>query len=177
MFSMKESKGSGASSSDSYLAAPSTPEIPAGATQFAEANRKAVPSILSPDLKIVGNLMSEGDLQVDGTVEGDIKARLLTIGATAQVTGALEAETVRVSGSVTGRIDAKSVVLERNARVEGDIVHESLTMEAGADFEGQVKRRSGAAKPKANGKVTALKSGEESAPAGNGHDAAESLSA
>jgi len=99
-----------------------------------------VPSIISADLKIVGDLKSNGDIQIDGTVEGDIDSRLLTVGERATVKGSVVAETVRVSGNVVGQIKASAVVLAKTAKVTGDITHESLTMEAGAFFEGGVRR-------------------------------------
>lgn len=105
-----------------------------------ESKTRGVPSIISPDLKIVGDLKSSGDIQVDGTIEGNIDSRLLIIGENAKIEGSIVAETVRVSGSVNGQIKAKSVTLDKTARVVGDVVHENLTMEAGAFLEGGVRR-------------------------------------
>lgn len=99
-----------------------------------------IPSIISPDLKVEGNLTSSGDIQVDGTVEGDVTSRGLTVGDGAMVRGTLVAETIRVYGSVTGTIKANSVVLASSAKVDGDITHGSLSMEAGASLAGQIKR-------------------------------------
>ncbi len=99
-----------------------------------------IPSIISPDLKIVGDLKSNGDIQIDGTIEGDIYSRLLTVGEQATVEGCIVADTVRISGTVLGQVKAKTVHLDKKARVTGDITHEILTMEAGALFEGQVRR-------------------------------------
>jgi len=99
-----------------------------------------VPSIISPDLKIVGDLKSNGDIQIDGTIEGDINSRLLTVGEQAVVEGCIVADTVRISGTVKGQIKARMVHLDKAARVHGDLTHETLTMEAGALLEGQVKR-------------------------------------
>lgn len=99
-----------------------------------------VPSIISPDLKVEGNLTSRGDIQVDGTVEGDVTSRGLTVGEKAVVRGALVAETIRVYGAVTGTITANTVVLAGTAKVDGDITHRSLSMEAGASMTGQIKR-------------------------------------
>ena len=113
------------------------PERPESPT--ASAGR-GVPSIISADLKIVGDLHSGGDLQIDGAVEGDITSRSLTVGESAVVKGALVAESVRVYGSVTGQVKANSVVLAKTARVEGDIAHQSLSMEAGAAFVGSLSR-------------------------------------
>ncbi len=99
-----------------------------------------VPSIISADLKIVGNLKSSGDLQIDGTIEGDIDSRLLIVGPGARIEGSIVAETVRVSGTVHGQIKAKTVAMDKTAKVVGDVVHENLTMEAGAFLEGGVRR-------------------------------------
>ena len=41
---------------------------------------KEKPSVLSANLTVVGNLNTTGDVEVEGTIEGDIRAHLLTIG-------------------------------------------------------------------------------------------------
>ncbi len=86
----------------------------------------AVPSIISADLKIVGNMHSSGDIQVDGQVEGDVLSRTLTIGEGAIVKGSVRGETVRICGQVHGEVNAGSVIIAKTARVSGDVVHQSL---------------------------------------------------
>jgi cytoskeletal protein CcmA (bactofilin family) len=100
----------------------------------------APPSIISRDLKIVGDLLSEGEIQIDGRVNGDIRTKVLTVGETAHVKGEIVAETVRVLGHVDGQIKAKSVKLALTAHVVGDILHEDLSIETGAFLEGNCKR-------------------------------------
>ncbi len=100
----------------------------------------SVPSIISADLKIVGDLHSNGDLQIDGAVEGDITSRSLTIGEGAVVRGSLLAESVRVHGAIFGQIKANSVTLTKTAKVEGNVVHQALSMEAGAILSGNLSR-------------------------------------
>ena len=85
-------------------------------------------------------MKSNGDIQIDGTIEGDINSRLLTVGEQAVVEGCIVADTVRISGTVKGQIKARMVHLDKTARVHGDLTHETLTMEAGALLEGQVRR-------------------------------------
>ena len=99
-----------------------------------------VPSIISADLKIVGDLHSNGDLQIDGAIEGDITSRSVTVGEGAVVRGSLVAENVRVYGAVFGQIKANSVTLTKTAKVEGNIVHQALSMEAGAVLSGNLSR-------------------------------------
>ena len=102
--------------------------------------KSSIPSIISADLRINGDLVCSGDVQVDGWVEGDIQSRNIVIGEGATVQGGLQAETVRVCGVVNGQIKADSVVLEKTARVTGDVLHKSLAMEQGASLEGMCKR-------------------------------------
>lgn len=106
----------------------------------AAAAKPAVPSIVSTDMKIVGDLTSEGEIQVDGTVEGDIRSRHLLIGGTAQITGEVIADVVEVYGTIHGQIKATTVSLAKTAHVVGDILHENLSIEKGAFLEGHCKR-------------------------------------
>ncbi len=98
------------------------------------------PSVISADLKVIGDLHCAGDIQIKGTVEGDIKSRTVTVGEGAHVEGALYGESVHVSGSVKGHIEAPTVTIAKTAKILGDIYHESLSVEAGAFLEGQCKR-------------------------------------
>ncbi len=153
MFSSKDSKTSDATSTGNGSAG---------------SNGKAsgVPSIISPDLKIIGDLKSSGDIQIDGCVEGDINSRTLTIGQSAEVQGSIVADTVRISGTVIGQVKAKEVTLERSAKMTGDITHGNLTMEAGALFEGHVRRMQGGASASGDSKVSPLRPNQT----GNGPD-------
>ncbi len=99
----------------------------------------SVPSIISLDLKVVGDLKCTGDIQIDGTIEGSVKGSLVIIGEGAKIEGSIEAETVRIFGTVNGRVRAKTVHLDKTGKVIGDIAHETLAIEAGAYFEGQVQ--------------------------------------
>ncbi len=65
---------------------------------------KAGASVLSSDLTVVGNLRTTGDIQVEGTVEGDIRAHLLTVGESATIRGEIVADDIVVNGRVIGRV-------------------------------------------------------------------------
>ncbi len=99
-----------------------------------------MPSIISADLKVTGDLLSDGDIQVDGVIEGDIQSRTVTVGEAAHVKGSISADTVRVCGAVTGQVRGTSVTLAKTAKVTGDILHQTLAIEPGAFLEGHCKR-------------------------------------
>lgn len=102
--------------------------------------KSKAPSILSADLVVHGSIMSEGEVQLDGTVEGDVKAGSLTIGEEANVKGEVVAETVVIRGRVQGSVRARQVQLASTARVEGDVIHATLAIESGAFFDGHCRR-------------------------------------
>ncbi|NRA99706.1 MAG: polymer-forming cytoskeletal protein [Rhodobacteraceae bacterium] len=116
---------------------------PKTTTDFAPTTPKAKPpaSVLSPDLTVTGNLKTSGDIQIEGTVEGDIRAHLLTVGEGATVKGECVADDVVVNGRIVGRLRGLKVRLTSTARVEGDIIHKTIAIESGAHFEGSVQRQ------------------------------------
>jgi len=108
---------------------PSTPKV------------KPAASVLSSDLLITGNIKTSGDIQIEGTVEGDIRAHLLTVGESATIRGEIVADDIVVNGRVVGRVRGLKVRLTSSARVEGDIIHKTIAIESGAHFEGSVQRQ------------------------------------
>jgi cytoskeletal protein CcmA (bactofilin family) len=105
-----------------------------------EGNNK---SVISNDLKIIGQglkIITQGTLQVDGEVEGDVRGSEIIIGERGKVTGTVAAERVIVRGKISGVIRGMTVALQSSARVEGDIHHMSLAIEQGAEFDGRCRR-------------------------------------
>ncbi|OCX66085.1 cell shape determination protein CcmA [Thioclava sp. SK-1] len=98
-------------------------------------------SVLSADLTVTGNIRTTGDIQVEGVIEGDIRAHLLTVGESATIRGEIVADDVVVNGRVVGRVRGLKVRLTSSARVEGDIIHKTIAIESGAHFEGSVQRQ------------------------------------
>lgn len=111
------------------------------ATPAKGSRKKGVPSILSADLRINGDVTSDSPMHIEGQVQGDIRTPHLTVGAEAQVSGMIETDEARIDGTVNGQITATKVELSKTAKVVGDIVHEVLSIEAGAYVEGNFQRR------------------------------------
>lgn len=116
--------------------APMGAPIPSGAPKA-----KPPASTLSADLVVKGNMKSTGDIVIEGTVEGDIRAHMLTVGESATVKGEVVADDVVVNGRIIGRLRGLKVRLTATARVEGDIIHKTIAIESGAHFEGSVQRQ------------------------------------
>jgi len=97
-------------------------------------------SVIGSDLTIAGNLIRKGEVQVDGIVEGDIDGSHVVVGESAVVTGGILADEVVVRGHVIGSVHGRRVMLQTTSQVEGDIFHQSLSIEQGAMFEGKSRR-------------------------------------
>lgn len=104
------------------------------------AGERSGPSIIGPDLVVAGNLMSKGEVQIDGEVQGDIHATHIVVGERARVTGGVFADEVVVRGHVMGSVRGRRVMLQTTSHVEGDVYHQSLAIEQGAFFEGKSRR-------------------------------------
>lgn len=100
-------------------------------------------SVIGKDLRIAGDkiiIVCQSRLQVDGEIVGDLAGREVVIGETASVTGSVSAESIEVRGRVDGAIKGQSVSLLPSAKVEGEILHQTLMIAEGAQFDGRVKR-------------------------------------
>ncbi len=100
-------------------------------------------TIIPADLQITGDLVSTGDIHVEGAIHGNITCRTLTLTAQPVIQGSVKAETVRVSGTFDGKLQAKKVTLTKAARMTGEIYYEILEIEPGASFEGTLSRVKG----------------------------------
>lgn len=129
--------------SPTQSAAPSQPASPPPApepTRSSAARAPKAPSIIGADLTIEGDVSGGGELQIEGTIKGDVRIEHVTVGDGGAVEGGIYAEAVEVRGSVTGSITAKQVRLYGACHVDGDITHEQLAMETGAFFQGRSLR-------------------------------------
>jgi len=115
------------------------PAAPAPVAQPQPRVARSAASIISPDLVVNGTLVSTGDIQIDGRVEGDVRSVGLVIGEKAFIHGEVCAEDVTVRGRVQGSIRARKVLLCATSRVEGNILHETFAVESGAFFDGNCR--------------------------------------
>lgn len=97
-------------------------------------------SVIGSDLTIIGNLVSRGEVQVDGEIQGDLHGTHIVIGETARITGNIIGDEIVVRGTVMGSIRGKRIALQSSSKVEGDVYHQSLAIEQGAYFEGKSRR-------------------------------------
>ncbi|MFM9890062.1 MAG: polymer-forming cytoskeletal protein [Rickettsiales bacterium] len=102
--------------------------------------KSASPSVIAADMNVLGNIVSDGVLDIDGQIEGNVRAHTVSIRPNGKIRGDVMAEVVMVHGTVEGLIRAQSVVVYASARIMGTIMHETLNIEDGAFIDGKCKR-------------------------------------
>lgn len=102
----------------------------------------AARSRLAEDLEIDGVVISSGPIDVLGGITGAVRAPDVLIAAGGRIEGQVTALALTVLGSLDGTVVAKTVSLAASAQVQADISYELISIEAGARFEGSLRRSS-----------------------------------
>lgn len=98
-------------------------------------------SFIGSEVTISGNISGNGDIHLDGAVEGDIHCANLILGIGGRIKGNMNAERITLAGTVTGTINARTLIVEKSARINGDLSYESVSIETGAQVEGRLTQR------------------------------------
>ncbi|MEO8934273.1 MAG: polymer-forming cytoskeletal protein [Xanthomarina sp.] len=93
-------------------------------------------NIISKGTKIIGDLISEGDLRIDGTIEGNIKTPgKIVVGKSGVVQGTLEGTDAHFEGRFSGKLTLSGILsLKSSAHIEGEVITGKLEVEPGATF-------------------------------------------
>jgi cytoskeletal protein CcmA (bactofilin family) len=103
---------------------------------------------LGSSLQVKGEITGTEDLQIDGSVEGQIHLdeRKLTVGPAAKVTADIDARDVVVYGYLKGNVRARGrIEIKRDGAIIGNLTTAQVMIEDGADFKGSIEIERGAA--------------------------------
>ena len=107
--------------------------------------------LIGKSFVIKGQVSCEGDLYIDGQVEGSVdpKGNRLTIGPDGRLKANVTARAVVVQGKLEGNIHASERVdLKQSAVVVGDIVTQSISIDPGAEIKGRIEVHGGISRDK-----------------------------
>lgn len=104
-----------------------------------ENSPKSVETIIGPSVKVEGNFVGDGNIMVDGVVNGSLKTNHdLKIGKGAKIKAEVEANNVYIAGEVKGNVKVKEKTeITSTARVLGNIETKVLSVESGAQLNGK----------------------------------------
>ncbi|SHI69574.1 bactofilin family protein [Algibacter luteus] len=93
-------------------------------------------NIIAQGTKLVGDFGSQGDLRIDGTIEGNIKTSgKVVVGKSGLIKGTLNGTDAYFEGKFSGKLALSgTLTLKASAHIEGEVVASKLAVEPGATF-------------------------------------------
>jgi cytoskeletal protein CcmA (bactofilin family) len=98
------------------------------------------PSFIGRNTYFEGHINCDGELHIDGSVRGQVRAALCVIDRNGTVFGNLYGEVIHVRGRVTGPIQGGAVYVYSGAHIEGDVFNDSISIEPGSFVDGAIRR-------------------------------------
>ena len=95
-------------------------------------------NIIGSETSITGDIVTKGDIRMDGKLKGNLKANgKVIIGETGFVEGTITCKNLEVLGKILGNITVEELaILKTTANLEADITTKKLGVEPGAIFTG-----------------------------------------
>jgi cytoskeletal protein CcmA (bactofilin family) len=124
-----------AKQSDASFGMDPTPNVSAVATRSSSA------TIIARGVRVEGEFRSQGDVVIEGEVQGSISAAgVLTVGSEAKIKADISVDEAKISGVIEGNLQiSKQAIFYSSAKITGDITAERITVEAGAQLDGRIK--------------------------------------
>ncbi|TYB74221.1 polymer-forming cytoskeletal protein [Bizionia gelidisalsuginis] len=100
-------------------------------------NHASIQNIIAKGTTVVGDFTSEGDLRVDGVIEGNVKTPgKVVVGKSGVVTGTLECSNAYFEGTFSGQLKlSETLSLKATAVIQGEVITQKLAIDPGATFD------------------------------------------
>ena len=103
-----------------------------------EKDRGTIPSIISEGSEFIGNVKTSGEIQIDGVLNGNVRAKQLVVGITGNVHGNITANFLRICGKIEGEIRAETLEIVSSASVKGNVYKKTISIESGSKIIGNI---------------------------------------
>ncbi|MDY2943205.1 MAG: polymer-forming cytoskeletal protein [Paludibacteraceae bacterium] len=93
---------------------------------------------LTAGSKIIGTIIADSDIRIDGTVEGDLQCSgKVVIGEKGKLKGTIDCQNAEIMGAMEGKIAVHhTLALRATGKILGDVKTQTLIVEPNAVFNG-----------------------------------------
>ena len=103
-----------------------------------EKERGTIPSIISEGSEFKGNIKTSGEIQIDGVINGNVRAKQVVVGVNGNVRGNVTANFLRICGKIEGEIRAETLEIVSSATVKGNVFKKTISIESGSKVTGNI---------------------------------------
>ena len=103
-----------------------------------EKDRGTIPSIISEGSEFKGNIKTSGEIQIDGVLNGNVRAKQIVVGVNGNVRGNVTANFLRICGKIEGEIRAETLEIVKTATVKGNVFKKTISIESGSKITGNI---------------------------------------
>ena len=103
-----------------------------------EKERGTIPSIISEGSEFKGNIKTSGEIQIDGVLNGNVRAKQIVVGVNGNVRGNVTANFLRICGKIEGEIRAETLEIVSSATVKGNVFKKTISIESGSKVIGNI---------------------------------------
>ena len=103
-----------------------------------EKDRGTIPSIISEGSEFKGNIKTSGEIQIDGVLNGNVRAKQVVVGVNGNVRGNVTANFLRICGKIEGEIRAETLEIVSSASVKGNVYKKTISIESGSKIVGNI---------------------------------------
>jgi cytoskeletal protein CcmA (bactofilin family) len=101
---------------------------------------KTVPSLISKNVSVEGNIFEGGIIEVEGKIKGNVEANTLTVRETGEILGEIKCKIFNIKGLFNGGVIAEKINISDTAKVSGVLQYKFLSVDYGASVNCQLKR-------------------------------------
>ena len=103
-----------------------------------ENDKGTIPSIISEGSEFKGNVKTSAEIQIDGVLNGNVKAKQIVVGINGNVRGNVTANFLRICGKIEGEIRAETLEIVSSATVKGNVFKKTISIESGSKITGNI---------------------------------------
>lgn len=93
---------------------------------------------LTSGSKVIGTIIADSDIRIDGQVEGDLQCKgKVVIGKSGFIKGTVDCQNAEIHGKINGKITVSDTLsLRLTSTIDGEVKTRTLVVEPGAVFNG-----------------------------------------
>ena len=95
--------------------------------------------MIGPGVTITGTIKADNEVNIQGTIDGDIDCNSVTINQSGNVKGKVQTETMTVEGKVEGEININSILhIKSQGSVSGKVFYGDIQIDEGGKLLGEI---------------------------------------